>query len=54
MSVKYATQLVHCKDLTSKVPASHIQTGDVCVFVLQSLALAHANIDNDFVFLDKW
>ena len=33
--------------------SSRSQRPDVC-FCLQSLALAHANIDNDMVFLDKW
>ena len=32
---------------------SHNEVAKMCLCV-QSLALAHANVDNDLVFLDKW
>lgn len=39
----------------SRMLASQILRGRFLMTIaLQSLALAHANVDNDFVFLDKW
>ncbi len=52
--MNWILRLLCCATCSQRdVGVGNTQILNVCVGV-QSLALAHANVDNDFVFLDKW